>query len=123
MISWNRHGHPVYISGQIPALLLYHSLRKLVSHPVDRAVPAVVWHVAGGVPLAAGVGERVGVKRGRGRAGRRRLAAAVARVVLKEFNLGEFSVIMISKYFRQENKTYYLISCISISNIVSNTLI
>ena len=116
----NRHGHPVYISGQIPALLLYHSLRKLVSHPVDRAVPAVVWHVAGGVPLAAGVGERVGVEGGR--AGRRRLAAAVARVVLKEFNLGEFSVIMISKYFRQENKTYYQISCISISNFVSNTL-
>ena len=92
-----------------------------MSHPVDRAVPAVVGHVAGGVPLAAGVGERVGVEGGRGRAGRRRLAAAVARVVLKEFNLGEFSVIMISKYFRQENKTYYQISCISISNFVSNT--
>ena len=77
-----------------------------MSHPVDRAVPAVVGDVAGGVPLASRVGERVGVEGGR-RPGRRRLAAAVARVVLKEFNLGEFLVIMISKYFRQENKTYY----------------
>ena len=62
----------------------------VASHPVDRAVPAVVGDVAGGVPLASRVGERVGVERGR--SGRRRLAAAVARVVL--IDLGNVLVSM-----------------------------
>ena len=57
-----------------------HICTVVASHPVDRAVPAVVGDVAGGVPLASRVGERVGVEGGRSR--RSRLAAAVARVVL-----------------------------------------